>query len=260
MDPDKKRKLIEIYYDTIHKCKTTYYNWLLLTNSVKSHYNSLVSLDLKNPRFEKTNVYVFNKDVIDSTIIINKYINENKDPTSKILVLNLASFQSYGGGVKRGAMAQEEELFRKTDYALHKSEHLYPLKMNEFVFTQNVSIIKDGQYNDIPLNNIFMVDMLAIAAIYNPVLIDDKYSTKDYKIMCEKIDTIFRFAIYNGYTYLNLGALGCGAYNNPPQQVVEIYNIYLKKYDKYFDTIIFSIKSTRDDNFNCFNNGIVKLS
>jgi hypothetical protein len=106
MDPDKKRKLIEIYYDTIHKCKTTYYNWLLLTNSVKSHYNSLVSLDLKNPRFEKTNVYVFNKDVIDSTIIINKYINENKDPTSKILVLNLASFQSYGGGVKRGAMAQ----------------------------------------------------------------------------------------------------------------------------------------------------------
>ena len=131
----------------------------------------------------------------------------------------------------------KEELFRKTDYALHKSEHLYPLKMNEFVFTQNVSIIKDGQYNDIPLNNIFMVDMLAIAAIYNPVLIDDKYSTKDYKIMCEKIDTIFRFAIYNGYTYLNLGALGCGAYNNPPQQVVEIYNIYLKKYDKYFDTI-----------------------
>ena len=58
-----------------------------------------------------------------------------------------------------------------------------------------------------------------------------------------KIETLFKFAIYNGNTNLVLGALGCGVFQNPPNEIIEIFNKCIKKYNGYFSNIIFSVKN-----------------
>lgn len=114
------------------------------------------------------------------------------------MVLNLASKKRFGGGVINGAMAQEEELFRKSSYGKHSGSELYPLKLDEFTFTPSVYIVKDELYNRLEADKIFPVDMLAISALANPILFDEKLNESDYNLTFEKIETIFKYALQNG--------------------------------------------------------------
>ena len=41
---------------------------------------------------------------------------------------------------------------------------------------------------------------------------------------------------------LILSAFGCGAYENPPRDVAELFHTVLTKYQKDFDTVMFRIK------------------
>ena len=125
-------------------------------------------------------------------------------------------------------MSQEEELSRCSDYMSHSNNNsynpLYPMRHNEIIFTPNIKVIKDEHYNKLKLHEIKEFDMLAVAAIRNPRLIDSKLSTYDRNITFTKIEAIFKFAIINNYEVLILGALGCGAYHNPPEDIIDIFN------------------------------------
>ena len=52
---------------------------------------------------------------------------------------------------------------------------------------------------------------------------------------------MFQIALHNNHDSLVLGALGCGAWNNPPEDVIEIYKDVIKKWDGVFKTIVFAI-------------------
>ena len=54
------------------------------------------------------------------------------------------------------------------------------------------------------------------------------------------------------HTNIVFGALGCGVFANPPEEVAEIFNEMIKKYGKCFDNIYFAIKSIRDNNYDVF--------
>jgi len=47
---------------------------------------------------------------------------------------------------------------------------------------------------------------------------------------------------------LILGAFGCGAFNNPPKLVAEIFRKLLidERYAMYFEKVVFAIKKTGD--------------
>ena len=91
--------------------------------------------------------------------------------------------------------------------------------------------------------------MIAVAALRNPQLTSNqKFYTNDREITFQKIEGIFKFAIIHGYKILILCALGCGAYHNPPQEIIDIFNECILLYDKKFKKIIFSVYSTRDNN------------
>jgi len=243
--------LKKVYNDTIEYALDISKTNILLP-SKKLKHTKLNIIDKYKKKFNTTNIQVFNEDVIKSTIYLyNKLQND-------ILVLNLASKKQFGGGVMNGAMAQEEELFRKTSYGLHYGKELYPLKLNEFVFTPKVFVLKDENYNRLNIKNIFTVDMLAISAIYKPQQINGKLNESDYDLTLKKIETIFKYAIYNHNINLILGALGCGVFQNPPNEIIEIFNKCIKKYNGYFNNIIFSIKSTNDNNFELFNKYIIR--
>lgn len=249
----------KIYIDTLE-----YVDELLLTKllpTIKLTINKEEKFFNYKKKFDNTNVQVINQDVIKTIIDLQTINNKQKSKSkSNILVLNLASRTHFGGGVKHGAIAQEEELFRKTTYGKHSGAELYPLKLNEFTFTPGVYVIKDEKYNRLEENKIFPVDMLAISALSNPKLVDGKLNKTNYNLTFDKIETIFKFAIQNGNKNLVLGALGCGAFNNPPLDIIQIYNICLSKYDGYFENIIFSVKSTFDNNFELFDKNIIRVN
>ena len=248
-------ELVEIYNNTL-----LYSKQIIKNDPPKSQKLKFIDKDIYDnftKKFDKTNIIVENCDVIESIIELNKKSPSNIN--NKMLVLNLASDKSFGGGVRTGAMAQEEELFRKTDYGNHYGRQLYPLEKNEFLYTPCIYVVKDSNYKHLDANNIIPFDGLAIAGIRNPSLVNGKLSEYDYNLTKQKIETIFKFALYNKNTNLILGALGCGVFRNPPEDIVEIYNYCLEKYNGYFENIIFSILSINNDNFKIFNENIKRF-
>lgn len=116
-----------------------------------------------------------------------------------MLVLNLASHKCFGGGALTGAMAQEEELFRKTDYGNHYGKKLYPLEKDEFVITPRVTVIKDSNYNRLDKDDFVRFDGFAIAGICHPTLVNGHLNAEDYKLTKQKIETIFKFAVFTPF-------------------------------------------------------------
>ncbi len=176
-----------------------------------------------------------------------------------ILVLNLASETTSGGGVKRGARAQEEDLYRKSNYYEANNQNLYPMSYTQVIYSPIVNIIKNSKYQ--LLEKSFVVSCLAVAAIRKPLLAtlangNTTYAnTSDQIIMQEKINMIFKTAIKHGHTDLVLGALGCGVYGNPNKEVANMFKKSIDIYGKYFRRIGFAVLSSENNtNYEVFRN------
>lgn len=247
-----KQDLIDVYEDTIKLCHNN--------SSPKEFLEKLLSdvLDtadlstiIMTPKYAVMHVVVENEDVL---YIAHKYQHEGN-----LMILNLASDKTPGGGVKKGSMAQEEEIFRRTNYFLHMSYSLYPIKATNVIYTAKVCVMKDKSYGQ--LVKPFVISSLAACAVRNPY-IDEKgfYTKNDYTTMMDTIDNIFRSAYLKNHDILVLGALGCGAFHNPPKAVIGIFNRYLKKYWGCFKKIIFAVysKNKYDNNYTLFNNKIIR--
>ena len=256
-----REHLKAVYHDTQDLCRSNKSS-LRLDKTIKLTLTSkeLVNTSKFKPRFAKTHVSVVSKKTTGATIDLFKSIPREQRKKRKFLVLNMASKKHFGGGARNGARAQEEDLFRKTDYSLHTGKELYPLNLQQFTYTKNVCIVKDDNYTKLPLEQWFFVDMIAMSAINKP------YTNKkgnlyqdDYDLILSKIENIFKSALIQGCTDLVLGALGCGVFRNPPEDIVYAYNECLKKYDKYFNSIVFAIYSGKDSNFTVFDEGIIRL-
>jgi hypothetical protein len=232
-----RNNLIHVYEDTKTKCLSGYYGYLKQSKSHLFTGNDPRLLNIKlEKRFDKTKIEVLNADVLVVTQSLTDGVN-------KVLTLNLASDHNPGGGVARGAMAQEEELFRRSNYFMFLPKSLYPLEKTNIIYTPNVLIVKDENYRN--LKKPFYTSMIAAAAIRHPKLnpcgLYDR--SLDRSIM---LDTLV------------LGALGCGAFGNPAIEVIELFNECLKKYNCCFKNITFAVYSRKDDNFNQFNKYIIK--
>jgi uncharacterized protein (TIGR02452 family) len=243
-----RTNLSEVYADTQRKCRTGKFSTL---EKCVSYMYSADSPEISGltmtPKF-KTNVQVVNGLVLEVT---QKLVTEGN---TNIMVLNLASSYNPGGGVVKGAVAQEEDLFRKTNYFLCLPRKFYPIPKSNVIYTEKVFVVKNTDFSD--LKSPFPVSMLAAAAIKNPTIIGGRYTQPDYNVMKSTIDNIFKVAYLHGKETLVLGALGCGAYRNPPNIVISIFNDCLRRYDGCFKNIVFAVYSTRDDNFDLFDKHI----
>lgn len=243
---------IVTYHDTKEKCLKGTYGPMKPGKSylMKRNNKRLNEINMEK-KFNGTEIEVLNDDVL----AVAKHYNDRGD--SNILVLNLASDYVPGGGVESGAMAQEEELFRRTNYFMSLDNTFYPFDAASVIYTPNVIVVKDKSYEDMIAP--FGVSMLAAAAIRSPVLnIDGTYNEKDYDRMYDTIHNIFKVAYMMKHETLILGAIGCGAFRNPPKEVAKIYNIFLKAYMGCFKRIIFAVYSIKDDNFDYFNKLILR--
>ena len=161
------------------------------------------------------------------------------------LVLNMASDYKPGGGVRSGKTAQEECLFRRSNAHLTHPEDWYPLQWNDVIFSPSVTIIKDSEYKLLP--ETYDVGMIAVAGIRKPRLINGLYSDDDRYDVSLKIESIFKIAIKHKYDSLVLGALGCGVFQNPPEEVASIFKVMINTYKKHFKKIVFAVLSVQSN-------------
>jgi len=90
-------------------------------------------------------------------------------------------------------------------------------------------VFRDSDGHDLPAADRYFVDVISCAALKNPDVVKDGsgklvyYREADKEIMVMKTRLILQIAKQKQITHLVLGALGCGAYRNPPEEVAKIF-------------------------------------
>ncbi|KZL71783.1 mitochondrial chaperone bcs1 [Colletotrichum incanum] len=161
----------------------------------------------------------------------------------RVAVLNMASDIHPGGGWLKGAVAQEEAMCYRSSLYLSLHKRYYPFKRRGGVYTPDVVVIRSDMasghrllvpgvaYADLPV-----VSVLSVAAIRRPEVRRRQVMTAagteevwefaragDRALTLEKMRLCLRMAASRGHSLLVLGALGCGAFRNPPEEVARCW-------------------------------------
>ncbi len=157
----------------------------------------------------------------------------------KILVLNFANPVHPGGGVRRGARAQEEDLCRRSSL-LPALESLVARPHSDYnnglsgymgsdamILTPEVEVIKDEHYG--LLDKPFTVAVLTCAAPMVSHGMGTLTRAQYEELFYHRIMMVFHIAIYYGYTHLVLGAWGCGAFGNDANLVSDLFYNAMKE-------------------------------
>lgn len=182
----------------------------------------------------KSIIDIKNEDCIDACVrIILLY------PDSRVGLLNMASDLSPGGGVVKGARAQEEDICRRTTLYPTLTQQRYPLASDEVVYTPNVKIVKESDYSRC-LSLVNIAGIVSAAALRRPVLNDlGELNQRDKDLLKNKVRMVLETFEYHKMDHIVLGAWGCGAFRNPPKQVAEIFREILNEFD--FRRVTFAI-------------------
>ena len=164
-----------------------------------------------------------------------------KEKTKPILVLNLANPVNPGGGVRKGAKAQEEDLCRKSSLLLSLESrnaaayYDYNRSLNTYMGSDTViihpfvEIIRDDQGN--LLEDTVIVSVLTCAAPMLMYGMEGMTQTQYEELMYRRITGMLKVAAFLGYKYLVLGAFGCGAFRNDARIVSDLFYKALKEFD-----------------------------
>jgi len=193
--------------------------------------------------------------------------------TSRVAVLNLASDKTAGGGWLSGALAQEESIcYRSSLYlSLHKS--YYPLPPHSAIYSPSVVIMREswgkGHKLMVPATkpaDLPVVSVISVAAIRRPVtrkvrqIVNGNIVEKeafdnagDRELTKKKMRLSLRIAANKGHTRLILGALGCGAFRNPTEEVAICWREVLKEPEfagGWWEEIVFAVLDKGSDGDN----------
>ena len=198
-----------------------------------------------------------------------------KDPARKIAVLNFASATHPGGGVVRGANAQEECLCRCTTlYPALKGEKAAPfytlshgnaLHTDACLYTPGVLAVKtDTDLPErLPESEFFAFDVVSCSApnlrpqpanAMNPGDIDPAHIADNdlLELHVRRWRQILRAAAGRD-DVLVLGAFGCGAFRNPPALVADAFQELLRRdplLAAAFKEIVFAVYCPPQDDTN----------
>lgn len=231
--------------------------------------------------------------IFDSQKIRNTTINVSPDRSfesavklsqkftgRKIAVLNFANAFHAGGGVTRGANAQEEclcrtstlypLLYRKTlrdSFYCHHSRLNTPKASDSLIYTEGVVICKtDTDYPErLPKDKWTTVDVITMAApdlrdksnmyakiVNNGVTMSE---AEQFGYHVKRAIHMLTVAASKGADVLVLGAFGCGAFRNNPYIVAEAYKTAIAVFPKVFEHIEFAVYCPpgNNENYAAFN-------
>ena len=196
------------------------------------------------PRFPRTDVRVVDIDSIDAALQLAQ--SSGRRP----LVLNLADDCFPGGCVSTGSGAQEESLFRRTSLCRTLTMHFYPIRDDEAVYSPCVVVMKASEAQGFarlaePLPTL---DFVACPAIRHPQLAEggDTLRDEDVTRLEIKVETVLQVAYKKGHGALVIGAMGCGAWRNPPSHVAQIMRRVIERYPGAFADIHIAVLRDAD--------------
>lgn len=218
-------------------------------------YKSDISNKIKfnELRKTKTEIFISNQDCLYAA---KELIEDGYSP----VVINNASFKRPGGGVANGSAAQEENICRRTnlyesifrfrsdmakEYGLPSEENQYPLPINGAIYSPSITVFREGEDKNYEyLNEPYCIDVITIAAIKNPDIDSNGHLTDAVKkITKDKIRMMLNLGIYWENDSIVLGAFGCGAFGNPPEEMAKLFKEVINEpeYCDKYEKIVFAI-------------------
>ena len=222
-----------------------------------------------------TKVKVLNEDCL---VLYEQLVAEGHRP----LLLNMANAKKPGGGYRKGDGAQEENLFRRSDYyhsldaeladpsraerfirtsncdlkEAAKNDTLYPMEDFGAIYTSGITVFRQTEENGYafmkhPMRNVCSIAMAAYRdpPLANTELLENKAAVNTRK----KIENVFAIAHYHKHDSLILSAFGCGAFKNPPKHIALLFKSVIHQYAGYFEKIYFAIVDDHNtENFGQF--------
>ena len=209
---------------------------------------------------------------IDCVDLAERLISNGLNPA----ILNLASATRPGGGYDKGLSAQEESLCRSSNLSLSLYQYSdpkykniqesgvphkcigYPFDINYGgIYTPNVMFFRHGKSKLYTLREKpFKCDVITVAGLSFNGRSDYSgkneleyrsesggFTSEGNEIMLNKIRTIFRMAVEHGKESIVLGALSCGAYKCPPEEVAKQFRTVIEEpeFKNKFKLLVFAI-------------------
>lgn len=197
------------------------------------------------------------------------------NPGKKIAVMNFANAFHAGGGVTRGASAQEECLCRcstlypllyrrslRDSYYKHHHDLNTARASDSLIYTEGVVICKtdDNHPKRMTQEEWVKVDVITIAApdlrsksnMYAAIVGNGTYmnNAELFGYHVKRAMHMLTVAASKGADILVLGAFGCGAFQNDPAVVAKAYKIALEEFPKVFDKVEFAVYCSPKDQRN----------
>lgn len=193
---------------------------------------------------------------------------QDADRQSKpVLVLNFANPVNIGGGVYKGARAQEEDLCRRSSllrsletphslryYSYNRKIHTH-MGSDAMVFSPEVEIFRDER--GVLMDETVIIAVLTCAAPMITYSMEGMSESEYREMFYNRIVGMLKCAAYFGYEDLVLGAWGCGAFGNDAAIVSDLFYRALKEFDwdglkvnDLFHRIVFAIRSRGEESYN----------
>jgi len=239
---------------------------------------------------ESMSISVLNIDCLDATLGL---IEEGYKP----VMLNMANPHHPGGSYTRGASAQEEDIFRRSDASkvLDVPETIrkyYPIDKGETLYIPTLQVFRHGAIKDyeffasgpkkismlcsaagarfqlIVFYSTFTCLLKHVITVRDPIKDESgqKFANQSDRDFCRRaIHTQLDTALSHSHDAVVLGAWGCGGFGCPAEEISEIYlDILTNFFNGCFKKVLFAIVSSyanenqKDSNFHTFTNTVRK--
>ncbi|PGH18571.1 hypothetical protein AJ79_00350 [Helicocarpus griseus UAMH5409] len=231
------------------------------------------------PRLPPTAIRIHDADSFDTAIGLAQCAKFITIPDKKpVCVLNMANAHTAGGGWKRGALAQEEALCYRSSLSFTLKLRYYPLPEMGAIYSPTVLVIRanmnEGGHKLLDLSQpdkLPVVSVVSVAALCVPEVETRQVpgqgtreffkNPADREVTKEKMRVILRTAAFNRHRRLVLGALGCGAFLNPKEEVADCWAEVFQEREfsgGWWESVIFAVMDDRgegedgDGNFGVF--------
>lgn len=200
---------------------------------------------------KKAVVKVINEDTFNAAISLAALSKAHNpaDRRARVSVLNFASDLRPGGGWLKGSLAQEEVLCYRSSLSLSLHKRYYPIAERQALYAPDVVIVRSDIDSGHALltpaihpADLPVVSVVSIAAIRKPerreVMVTGSNGpkkkflfakTEDRELTKAKMRLTLRISATQGHSLLVLGALGCGAFSGPVQDIAACWVEVLKE-------------------------------
>ncbi|KAH7138280.1 hypothetical protein B0J11DRAFT_422464 [Dendryphion nanum] len=186
--------------------------------------------------------------------------DESATTLKPVAVLNLASEKHAGGGWQRGALAQEEALCYRSSLYLSLHHRYYPIPPQSALYSPSVILIRENMpaghnllYPNTPATDLPVFAVITMAALRRPKLNEGVFAYEDDVLLTkEKIRIVLRIAALKGHGKLVLGAMGCGAFGNPPREVAQFFLDVLQEEEfqgGWWEDLVFAVLDNAKGDF-----------